>query len=170
MWTQLWRLASSERQLVDERYRQYQTLLHREISQQEQAGVNQHVFVEEGQESHRQVQDSIRAALAGHALASVFTPLLGSVHRIYAIGGLSECGKSTTATLATAHFGVAAHRLKIGYFLDLASKRQGRDIYSQSEREQAFALCSELHAYLQAHYWVKYGLSKACIVSNRSDG
>ena len=42
------------------------------------------------------------------------------------------------------------------YFLDLISRRQGRDIYSRSERDQAFAFCNELHAYLQAHYWVKY--------------
>jgi len=141
---------------VDERYRQYQTLLHLEIGWQEEMGVYHHVIVEKGQESHRQVQDQIRAALADRALRQVFVPLMGSVTRIYAVGGLSECGKSTIASYISGSYGQQAHRLKMGYFLDLASRRQGRDIYSRSERDQAFALCDELHAYLQAHYWIKH--------------
>ena len=141
---------------VDERYRQYQTLLHRELGRQEKTGVYHHVIIEQGEESHRVVQDQIRAALESRALRQVFVPLMGSVTRIYAIGGLSECGKSTIASHISGFYGAQAHRLKMGYFLDLVSRRQGRNIYSRSERDQAFAFCSELHAYLQAQYWVKH--------------
>lgn len=140
---------------VNERYRQYQTLLHFEIGRQEEMGIYHHVVVEQGEKSHRQVQDQIRAALADRALREVFVPLMGSMSRIYALGGLSESGKSTIAAYISGFYGQPSHRHKMGYFLDLASRKQGRDIYSLPERDQAFALCGELHAYLQAHYWVK---------------
>lgn len=137
------------------RYRMYQTLLHQAIRQQELKGVYQHVIVESGPESHRRVQDEIRAAISDYEAPHLFLPVMVHVKRIYAIGGLSECGKSTIASRLVQHIGHTAHRLKIAYLLDQASCRAGKNIYDESEKDQAIALMNELESYSRAHYWLE---------------
>ena len=132
---------------VNDRYARYQRLLHQEIGYQEGLGSYSHICVEDGNESHRKIQDQIRCIVARHSLPKMFTPPLSSVRRVYAVGGLSESGKSTFASRIAASYGPACHRLKIGYFLDAASSRLCKDIYALPERSQALALCCELHAY-----------------------
>jgi len=97
---------------VDERYRTYQTLLHQRIARQQGFGRYHHILIEEGDESHRKIQDNVRRIVAAYALPKVFAPLMSTVRKIYAVGGLSECGKSTVAALISSHYGSAAHRLK----------------------------------------------------------
>ncbi|MFC7583404.1 nucleotidyltransferase domain-containing protein [Nonomuraea antimicrobica] len=69
-----------------------------------------------------------------------------------ALGGLSECGKSTAGHHLQHEHGVT--RLKIGYLLDLAAARhQLTDIYALPVAEQAELLALELDAYAHAHHY-----------------
>lgn len=147
---------SREKPPVGGRYRLYQTLLHQAVRRQELSGVYQHVIVESGPESHQTVQNQVRAIFAGSTSPQLFAPIAAHVQRIFAIGGLSESGKSTVASQIVQQLGHRAHRLKMGYLLDLASARQGADIYRSSEKQQSIALQNELEAYSRAHYWLDF--------------
>ncbi|MEV4356866.1 nucleotidyltransferase domain-containing protein [Nonomuraea sp. NPDC049625] len=71
---------------------------------------------------------------------------------IIALGGLSECGKSTAGRHLQHEHGVT--RLKIGYLLDLAAARHRlTDIYALPIAEQAELLAQELDAYAHAHHY-----------------
>ncbi|MFI0711240.1 DUF4254 domain-containing protein [Streptomyces inhibens] len=70
--------------------------------------------------------------------------------RVIAFGGLSECGKSTSAEFVRQTCG--AQRLKIGYLLRQAAHRQGlSDPYALSARRQAEMLLGELNRFADAH-------------------
>ncbi|MGW7641197.1 DUF4254 domain-containing protein [Streptomyces decoyicus] len=70
--------------------------------------------------------------------------------RVIAFGGLSECGKSTSAEFVRRTCG--AQRLKIGFLLRQAAHRQGlADPYALSARRQAELLLGELNRFAEAH-------------------
>ncbi|MFH8684180.1 DUF4254 domain-containing protein [Streptomyces lydicus] len=70
--------------------------------------------------------------------------------RVIAFGGLSECGKSTSAEFVRQTCG--AQRLKIGFLLRQAAHRQGlADPYALSARRQAEMLLGELNRFADAH-------------------
>lgn len=70
--------------------------------------------------------------------------------RVLAFGGLSECGKSTSAEFVRRMCG--ALRLKIGFLLRQAAHREGlADPYALSARRQAELLLGELNRFAEAH-------------------
>jgi dephospho-CoA kinase len=72
------------------------------------------------------------------------------LHRVLAIGGLSECGKSTSAEYLRRTCG--AGRFKIGYLLRQAAQRHGlSNPYALSPRRQAELLLEELNRLADAH-------------------
>ncbi|WP_405677525.1 DUF4254 domain-containing protein [Streptomyces sp. NBC_01511] len=72
------------------------------------------------------------------------------LRRVLALGGLSECGKSTSAEFVQRTCG--AQRLKIGFLLRQAAHREGlADPYALSARRQAELLLGELNRFADAH-------------------
>lgn len=72
------------------------------------------------------------------------------LRRVLAFGGLSECGKSTSAEFVRRACG--AQRLKIGFLLRQAAHRKGlADPYALSARRQAELLLGELNRFADAH-------------------
>ncbi|MFI1715935.1 DUF4254 domain-containing protein [Streptomyces litmocidini] len=72
------------------------------------------------------------------------------LRRVLAFGGLSECGKSTSAEFVQRTCG--AQRLKIGFLLRQAAHREGlADPYALSARRQAELLLGELNRFAEAH-------------------
>ncbi|MFE7467582.1 DUF4254 domain-containing protein [Streptomyces sp. NPDC057499] len=72
------------------------------------------------------------------------------LRRVLAFGGLSECGKSTSAEFVQRTCG--AQRLKIGFLLRQAAHREGlADPYALSARRQAELLLGELNRFADAH-------------------
>ncbi|MFE3097454.1 hypothetical protein ACFXG1_26970 [Streptomyces sp. NPDC059248] len=72
------------------------------------------------------------------------------LRRVVAFGGLSECGKSTSAEFVRRVCG--AQRLKIGFLLRQAAHREGlADPYALSARRQAELLLAELNRFADAH-------------------
>ncbi|WP_329131308.1 DUF4254 domain-containing protein [Streptomyces sp. NBC_01476] len=72
------------------------------------------------------------------------------LRRVLALGGLSECGKSTSAEFVQRTCG--AQRLKIGFLLRQAAHRNGlADPYALSARRQAELLLAELNRFADAH-------------------
>ncbi|MFF3172087.1 DUF4254 domain-containing protein [Streptomyces sp. NPDC057900] len=72
------------------------------------------------------------------------------LRRVLAFGGLSECGKSTSAEFVRRMCG--AQRLKIGFLLRQAAHREGlADPYTLSARRQAELMLSELNRFAEHH-------------------
>ncbi|WDT92314.1 DUF4254 domain-containing protein [Streptomyces sp. SCSIO-PteL053] len=72
------------------------------------------------------------------------------LRRVLAFGGLSECGKSTSAEFVQRTCG--AQRFKIGFLLRQAAHRDGlADPYALSPRRQAELLLGELNRFADAH-------------------
>jgi cytidylate kinase len=73
-----------------------------------------------------------------------------NLRRVLAFGGLSECGKSTSAEFVKRTSG--AQRLKVGFLLRQAAHREGlADPYALSARRQAELLLGELNRFADAH-------------------
>ncbi|SHL23426.1 DUF4254 domain-containing protein [Actinacidiphila paucisporea] len=86
---------------------------------------------------------------ADEAVASEITPSR-RLARVVAFGGLSECGKSTSAEFVRRACG--AQRFKIGYLLRQSAARHGlADPYALSPRRQAELLLDELNRFADAH-------------------
>lgn len=145
-----------EHQPADARYRLYQTLLQTELGHQEKRATYQHIILAGLPETHREVQNQLRAVLKPSIQHHSFQPILHNLRRIYAFGGLSEAGKSTFAQTLAVHCGPElAFRAKIAYFNELASERLGGSIYAHPEEEQAIMLLHELENFSNRHYWIK---------------
>jgi dephospho-CoA kinase len=72
------------------------------------------------------------------------------LERVIAFGGLSECGKSTSAAFLQHTCG--AQRLKIGYLFRQAAQRHGlADPYALSARRRAELLLEELNRFAEGH-------------------
>jgi hypothetical protein len=96
-----------------------------------------------GDSSVLDVQRQLRAVLAEHGVP--VRPLPASApERVWALGGMSESGKSTAGELLAAEHG--ATRLKIGWLLQTAALRAGvTDPYDAwNERAQAAHLAEEI--------------------------
>ena len=146
-----------EHKPTNERYRRYQTLLQTEIQFQEENGVYQHIIVAGEPDTHREVQDKIRGIIHSYTNDFPFTPMLRNLTRIYAFGGLSEAGKSSLAQSLCIHYGpTVAVRTKIAYFIDTASEKIGKSIYTLPEKEQALWLYHEIEKFSDRHYWFKF--------------
>ncbi|KAI1357269.1 hypothetical protein F5Y08DRAFT_324648 [Xylaria arbuscula] len=137
---------------VDRDHRRYQVMLHRAPRMQELAGQYNLVRVQPGGHSHRQTQHAIRGYLSSEKiLPDLLKPTFERIKTIYALAGLSECGKSTVADLIHKAHGTSGARLKMSYFIDGASNDLGLDIYSLSGKRRAAALLKGLDAYGRYH-------------------
>lgn len=141
-------------------YPVYQRLLHEALYRQIEAGRYTDVIERDHEETFlatlAKITDAMRARSERPA---VFHPLLEHLHCCPAFGGLSECGKSTTATeVVNRGFAISqggAFRMKIGFLLDSASARLGRRVYELPENDQALELVHELDRFSRAHRWLK---------------
>lgn len=85
-----------------------------------------------------------------HEAAAVQIQPSTRVQRVLAFGGLSECGKSTSAEFVRDTCG--AQRLKIGFLLRQAAHRRGlADPYRLSARRQAELLLDELNRFAEGN-------------------
>jgi hypothetical protein len=103
-----------------------------------------------GDSSVLDVQRQLRAVLAEHGVP--VRPLPASApERVWALGGMSESGKSTAGELLAAEHG--ATRLKIGWLLQTAALRAGvTDPYDAwNERAQAAHLAEEILLFCAAN-------------------
>ncbi|GJC88094.1 hypothetical protein ColLi_10932 [Colletotrichum liriopes] len=136
----------------DERYRE---MLRRALRMQESVDQYDYVCVVTGGRSQRQIQDDIRGYLrSAGILPDLLKPTFKGIKTIYALAGLSECGKSTVADMIHKAHGTSGVRLKMSYFLDTASNELGYDIYSLSGDRRAAALLRGLDAYGRCHWYL----------------
>ncbi|MFC4012418.1 nucleotidyltransferase domain-containing protein [Nonomuraea purpurea] len=135
-------MALAREATVTPTYRRYQHALHLQLNR---LCGNQVIVTKE--RSILDVHADLSARLATDAAPPTIT-----TRWIIALGGLSECGKSTAGHHLQHEHGVT--RLKIGYLLDLAAARhQLIDIYALPVAEQAELLALELDAYAHAHHY-----------------
>lgn len=123
-------------------YTAYQRALAQILDLQTAAGAYDAVVIR-GDSGVLAMQRRLRAVVAEHGVAA--RPLPTSVPaRVWALGGMSESGKSTAGELLAAEHG--ATRLKIGWLLQTAALRAGvEDPYiAWGERAQAAALAEEI--------------------------
>ena len=151
-------------------YRHYQQLLHEALDRQIAAKKYSIVIdIPYGQNHITTLDHIVRAvhsSIPPDTVQSLFPYLLGRVKCVLAFGGLSECGKSTTATaivarhnarsatsLSTLDLGRSggAFRLKLVYLEGRASARIGKSLYSQGERTWALEVIHELDEFARIH-------------------
>ncbi|KAJ7705100.1 hypothetical protein B0H16DRAFT_704572 [Mycena metata] len=94
--------------------------------------------------------------LVGLSADMMFKPYL---HRqrlrvVIALGGLSECGKSSMGSFIGTQFSQQGRREKFAYLLDNVTKQLGFDIYTLPDTVQAHVLIQQIEDYSKAHYWV----------------
>lgn len=129
-------------------YAAYQHALAEVLDLQAGTGAYDAVIVR-GENSVLEVQRQLRVVLADHdvAVRALPTP---APERVWALGGLSESGKSTVGQLLAAEHG--ATRLKIGWLLAVAAMRAGvADPYTWPERVQAAHLAEEILLFCAAN-------------------
>jgi hypothetical protein len=135
---------------VSERYRRYQTFLSKILLAQAQKGVYHEVIVC-GKLSVCDVQNRIRRFVSlqlGRSLGE----LIETIDTVWALGGLSESGKSTVGSLLANSYGI--RRLKIGYLLANAATRLGLpepSVYDLTPQLLAEELVVELDQYALRH-------------------
>jgi adenylylsulfate kinase-like enzyme len=146
----------------DQLYEDYQKLLQSQLQIQELKNKYTHV-INVTEMSVIQIQNEIRAIIRKYCLSTSaktirhFNPMFEYVNVIIAFGGMSESGKSTLAEGTCRKLesvGVKCIRLKIAYFMELASDALGTDVYKLPEEKQANELVKQLDHYLRRHYWV----------------
>lgn len=129
-------------------YADYQRALAEVLDLQAAAGAYDAVLVR-GENSVLDVQRQLRAVLAAHDVAVRELPAT-TPERVWALGGLSESGKSTAGELLAVERG--ATRLKIGWLLDVAAMRAGvTDPYAWPEPVQAAHLAEEILLFCAAN-------------------
>ena len=110
------------------------------------------VLVGEVASGRRRLPDGARHKLYGQSpVPSGGIRVEHSIERVIAFGGLSECGKSTSAQYLVDFHG--AQRLKIGYLLKQGALRHGlTDPYQLSAERQAELLLEELNRFSEGHH------------------
>jgi adenylylsulfate kinase-like enzyme len=100
---------------------------------------------------HRRLPQGARLKLYGTTTRTETRPALSPhLPPVIALGGLSECGKTTSGIFLNRDEGAA--RFKIGYLLTQAAARQGlADPYALSPTRQAELLLGELNRFADAH-------------------
>ncbi|MFJ9554077.1 DUF4254 domain-containing protein [Nocardiopsis sp. NPDC101807] len=108
-------------------------------------------LAEEVAAGRRRLPNGARFKLYGTTVRAEALPALSPhVPPVIALGGLSECGKTTSGVFLNRD--ESAARFKIGYLLTQAAARQGlADPYALSPRHQAELLLSELNRFADAH-------------------
>ncbi|KAJ7073424.1 hypothetical protein B0H15DRAFT_62028 [Mycena belliarum] len=111
-----------------------------------------------------EVQNMLRDIIGRHAprrllgLSSdmMFKPYLHrqALRAVVALGGLSECGKSSMGALIDTRFGQKGRREKFGYLLTNVTNQLGVDVYTLPDTVQAHALIQQIEEYSKAHFWV----------------
>ncbi|GAA0981686.1 hypothetical protein GCM10009551_025300 [Nocardiopsis tropica] len=99
----------------------------------------------------RRLPDGARFKLYGTAVGADTRPAPNpNLPPVIALGGLSECGKSTSGVFLSRD--ESAVRFKIGFLLSQAAARQGlADPYALSPMRQAELLLDELNRFADAH-------------------
>ncbi|MEU9836997.1 hypothetical protein AB0D67_36135 [Streptosporangium sp. NPDC048047] len=135
--------ALAREQTVTSRYAAYQQMLNRHL-----AFIRDRDVIVVDDQSIMKVHDAICRHLRSHDL---LVPPVAVIGRwTIALGGLSECGKSTAGDHLQHEHGFT--RLKIGYLLDCGAARHGvTDVYALPAAEQAELLVLELDRYAAAH-------------------
>jgi hypothetical protein len=129
------------------RYRAYQHVLNRHLHQRPHPSSTTIVT---GTQPVIQVQRRLCRLLSDHGI-DVLPPAICGVH-VIALGGLSECGKSSAGAYLAEHHGSA--QLKIGYLLDVAAARHRiSDVYALPPPLAAELLVDELDRYCAAHHY-----------------
>ena len=110
------------------------------------------VLVGEVASGRRRLPDGARHKLYGQSpVRSSGIRVARGIERVIAFGGLSECGKSTSAQYLVDFHG--AQRLKIGYLLKQGALRHGlSDPYQLSAERQAELLLEELNRFSDGHH------------------
>ncbi|KAK3363929.1 hypothetical protein B0T25DRAFT_55873 [Lasiosphaeria hispida] len=140
---------------VERDHKRYQEMLRRALRMQESSGQYDFVCVVPGEHSQRQIQDAIRGYISSATiLPDLLKPTFERIKTIYALAGLSECGKSTVADMIHKAHGTSGARLKMSYFLDRASNELGYDVYSLSGERRAAALLRGLDAFARCHWYL----------------
>ncbi|KAJ7222549.1 hypothetical protein GGX14DRAFT_664158 [Mycena pura] len=111
-----------------------------------------------------ETQDVVRSIIREHLSSRpiglsgdmMFKPYL---HRqrlrvVVALGGLSECGKSSMGGYIDTQFGQQGRREKFAYLFDNATKQLGFNIYTLPDSVQAHILIQQIEDYSKAHFWV----------------
>ncbi|KAJ6501469.1 hypothetical protein C8R47DRAFT_227982 [Mycena vitilis] len=111
-----------------------------------------------------ETQDVLRSIIREHVTSRI-VGLSGDMmckpylHRqrlrvVVALGGLSECGKSSMGGYIDTQFGQHGRREKFGYLFDNATKQLGFNIYTLPDTVQAHILIQQIEDYSKAHFWV----------------
>ncbi|KAJ7750350.1 hypothetical protein B0H16DRAFT_1550399 [Mycena metata] len=112
-----------------------------------------------------EIQNAFRMIIAKHLSPRRLTGLSADMmfkpylHRqklrvVIALGGLSECGKSSMGAFIDSHFGQQGRREKIGYLLDNATHQLGLNAYTLPDSVQAHLLLQQIESYSKAHFWL----------------
>jgi hypothetical protein len=137
-----------EPQTPTELYVEYQHHLAAVVGLQVEKGAYDHVLLV-AEQPILEIHQHLRVLLAEYGVRSGPLPS-DLVERLWVLGGLSECGKSTVGELLSAEHGAA--RLKIGYLLEIAAARAGlASPYTWTATEQAEHLSQELLRYAEAN-------------------
>ncbi|MFG1709611.1 hypothetical protein ACFLIM_41165 [Nonomuraea sp. M3C6] len=139
--------ALSRERSTTARYRAYQHMLNRHLHQRPHPSS---ATIVTGTQPIIQVQRQLCRLLPDHGI-DVLPPTICGVH-VIALGGLSECGKSSAGAYLAERHGSA--RLKIGYLLQAAAARhQIADVYALPPLLAAELLVDELDRYCAAHHY-----------------
>ncbi|TQF01940.1 DUF4254 domain-containing protein [Kitasatospora acidiphila] len=119
--------------------------------QRDELGAAIDILTIEVMSGRRRLPNAARHKLYGRdeAVSVTMRPARG-IDKVVAFGGLSECGKSTSARYLVDFHG--AQRLKIGYLLQQGALRRGlSDPYQLSAARQAELLLEELNRFAEGH-------------------
>ncbi|KAJ7471842.1 hypothetical protein FB451DRAFT_309011 [Mycena latifolia] len=98
----------------------------------------------------------VSGRLTGLSGDMMFKPYLHrqKLRAVIALGGLSECGKSSMGGLVDTQFGQQGRREKFAYLLDNVTKQLGINVYTFPDTVQAHLLIQQIEEYSKAHFWV----------------
>ncbi|MFY7067094.1 DUF4254 domain-containing protein [Nocardiopsis changdeensis] len=120
-------------------------------TQLQEVGEALRLLAEDVSAGRRRLPQGARFKLYGTTVRTRTRPVPSShLPRVIALGGLSECGKTTSGIFLNRDEGAA--RFKIGYLLTQAAARQGLAApYVLSPQRQAELLLEELNRFADAH-------------------
>ncbi|CAF0917479.1 unnamed protein product [Didymodactylos carnosus] len=145
----------------DHLWENYQKLLQKQLEFQEHNN-NYTDIINVTDMSAVHVQNKIRLIIKQYCIPKIetttrFNPMFEHLDVVIAFGGMSKSGKSSLAEgtcRKLKSIGLKCIRLKIAYFMELASNALGSDVYQLPEQKQADELVKQLDHYLSRHYWV----------------
>lgn len=140
-----------EEQEIESTYRDYQCIFQSILLKQAQDH-KYDVVINCAGKSIIEIQNEIRSLLKERGIE--VSPSCVHFERVYAFGGMSESGKSTSADYLRTKYGVT--RLKIHYLIETAAKiRDIPDVYSQPEYILAELILEELDRLARRQYYLR---------------